>query len=150
MDLITILEGNIKKDNQKNWFSFLLIQKVLVEKYFDWIDFYIDSKKKTLEGKGILKIGIKNYSVKISFSPYYPFRYDRIFIDNKLIRYNDDIHVYTDLSLCLYHPIIDQPILKKIPLFQMISWIGEWIVFYEQWRKYGVWLGKEIKHRRLQ
>ena len=51
-----------------------------------------------------------------------------------------------DLSLCLYHPIIDKPTFRIIPLFQMIPWISEWIVFYEQWKKYGVWLGKEIKH----
>jgi hypothetical protein len=28
----------------------------------------------------------------------------------------------------------------------MIPWITEWIVFYEQWKKYGVWFGAEIKH----
>lgn len=35
---------------------------------------------------------------------------------------------------------------QKIPLFRMIPWITEWIIFYEQWKKYGIWLGKEIKH----
>ena len=50
------------------------------------------------------------------------------------------------MSLCLYHPIIDKPYLQCIPLYKMIPWITEWIIFYIQWKKYGVWLGREIKH----
>jgi len=38
------------------------------------------------------------------------------------------------------------PAFRTIALFNMIPWISEWIVFYEQWKKYGVWLGREIKH----
>lgn len=147
MDLITILEANIKNENKKNWFPFLIVQKALVEKHFDWLDLSIDVKDKSLKGKGVLKIGDKSYFIKLAFSPFFPFRYDKIFIEDKSIKYNDNIHLYAnDLSLCLYHPVIDQPILNKIPLFKMIPWIPEWIVFYEQWKKYGVWLGKEIKH----
>ena len=147
MDLITILEGNIRKRNQQNWFPFLIAQKALVEKYFNWLNLSIDVKNKSLEGKGILNIGEKSYSIQLSFSPFFPYRYDRIFVQDKSIKYNDNIHLYAvDLSLCLYHPIIDHPVLNKIPLFKMIPWISEWIIFYEQWKKYGVWLGKEIKH----
>ena len=147
MDLITILEENIRKRNQQNWFPFLIAQKALVEKYFNWLNLSIDVKNKSLEGKGILNIGEKSYSIQLSFSPFFPYRYDRIFVQDKSIKYNDNIHLYAvDLSLCLYHPIIDQPVLNKIPLFKMIPWISEWIVFYEQWKKYGVWFGKEIKH----
>ena len=147
MDLITILEGNIRKRNQQNWFPFLIAQKALVEKYFNWLNLSIDVKNKSLEGKGILNIGEKSYSIQLSFSPFFPYRYDRIFVQDKSIKYNDNIHLYAvDLSLCLYHPIIDQPVLNKIPLFKMIPWISEWIVFYEQWKKYGVLFGKEIKH----
>ncbi|MEN2436278.1 hypothetical protein AAH994_12760 [Weeksellaceae bacterium A-14] len=147
MNLITILEENIKKQNQKRWFPYLLVQKALVEKYFDWLDVWIDTNEKSLKGVGKLKIGDKSYSIRLSFSPFFPFRYDRIFIEDKSIKYSNDIHLYgNDLSLCLYHPVIDQPLLRKIPLFKMIPWISEWIIFYEQWKKYGVWLGKEIKH----
>ncbi|AZI20603.1 hypothetical protein [Chryseobacterium taklimakanense] len=147
MNLITILEENIKKQNQKRWFPYLLVQKALVEQYFDWLDVWIDTKEKSLKGEGKLKIGDKSYSIRLSFSPFFPFRYDRIFIEDKSIKYSNDIHLYgNDLSLCLYHPVIDQPLLSRIPLFKMIPWISEWIIFYEQWKKYGVWLGKEIKH----
>lgn len=147
MDLITILEANIKRENQKNWLPFLIVQKALVEKYFDWLDLSIDIQNKSLKGKGIINIGDKSYLIKLAFSPFFHLRYDKIFIEDKSIKYNDNIHLYAnDLSLCLYHPIVDQPILNKIPLFKMVPWISEWIVFYEQWKKYGVWLGKEIKH----
>lgn len=124
-----------------------MVQKALVEKYFDWLDVWIDTNEKSLKGVGKLKIGDKSYLIRLSFSPFFPFRYDRIFIEDKSIKYSNDIHLYgNDLSLCLYHPVVDQPLLRKIPLFKMIPWISEWIIFYEQWKKYGVWLGKEIKH----
>ncbi len=148
MDIITILAANIRKENQKNWFSFLLIQKHLVAKHFQWLDLHINVKKRSLEGKGKIIIGGKSYIVVISYSPFYRIRYERIFVVGQNIKYNDDIHVYNDLSLCLYHPI-DIPLLKNIPLYQMVPWVTEWLVFYEQWKVYGVWLGREIKHKSL-
>ncbi|OPC06980.1 hypothetical protein BAS09_18255 [Elizabethkingia ursingii] len=149
MDPITILAENIRKENQKNWFSFLIVQKALVEKYFDWINLHINKDSKSLEGHGILKIGEKFYSIRLTYSPFYLFRYDRIYIDDKSIKYNDDIHLYKDLSLCLYHPVVDQSFRVKMPLYEIIPWISEWIIHYVQWQKYGVWLGKEIKHQRI-
>ncbi|MDV3748942.1 hypothetical protein CMU21_13985 [Elizabethkingia anophelis] len=149
MDPITILAENIRKENQKNWFSFLIVQKALVEKYFDWINLHINKDSKSLEGHGILKIGEKSHSIRLTYSPFHLFRYDRIYIDDKSIKYHDDIHLYWDLSLCLYHPVIDQSVRVKKPLYEIIPWISEWIIHYVQWQKYGVWLGKEIKHRRI-
>lgn len=146
MNLITTLEENIKREQRKNWYLFLSVEKHLVEKYFDWIKLEIDTKNKILKGTGVLIIGNKKYTILLSHSPYYEYRYDRIYINDSTIKYNNEIHMYRDLSLCLYHPIIDKPIFRTIPLHRMIPWISEWIVFYEQWKKYGVWLGKEIKH----
>lgn len=146
MDIITILEANIRKEHQKDWFIFLSVQKFLSERYFDWLQLRINSDTKALIGRGKLSIGSKTYKVLLSYSPFHNYRYDRIYIDDKSIKYNKEIHLYRDLSLCLYHPIIDKPTLQIIPLFKIIPWITEWIVFYEQWKKYGVWLGKEIKH----
>lgn len=146
MDLITILEATIRKKNQKDWYIFLYVQKILVEKYFDWLELRINGQSKSLIGKGILKISGRKYNVLLFYSPFHNYRYDRIYIDDDAIKYSDDIHLYRDLSLCLYHPIIDKPAFDIIPLFKIVPWISEWVVFYEQWKKYGVWLGKEIKH----
>lgn len=146
MELITVLEENIKKMHRKDWHIFLYVQKLLVEKYFDWLDLTIDKNSRSLIGKGTLNIGNKRYNILLSYSPFHNYRYDRIYINDKTIKYNNEIHLYGDLSLCLYHPIIDKPVLQIIPLFKMIPWISEWVIFYQQWKKYGVWLGKEIKH----
>ena len=145
MDLITILEGNIRKRNQQNWFPFLIAQKALVEKYFNWLNLSIDVKNKSLEGKGILNIGEKSYSIQLSFSPFFPYRYDRIFVQDKSIKYNDNIHLYAvDLSLCLYHPIIDQPVLNKIPLFKMIPGFRNGLFFTNNGKNMGYGLEKRL------
>lgn len=146
MNHITTLEEIVRKNHQANWELFLSLQKDLVEQNFDWIKLKVDKKNKQLLGKGDLNLGNMNFSVILSYSPFNPSRYDRIYlIDNKL-EYHRDIHVYGDLSLCLYHPLIDQGPFQKISLVKIIPWISEWIVFYLQWKKYGVWFGKEIKH----
>lgn len=146
MSFIGILEDNIKTNHKNNWYLFLKIEKNLVEKYFKWIELSLGEKNKSLIGKGVLYFRSKKYEVLLSYSPFNKYRYDRIYINDKKIKFNDDIHLYYDKSLCLYHPIYDKPALNFIPLYKMIPWIVEWIVFYEQWKKYGVWLGNEIKH----
>ena len=146
MNLITILESNRIENNRKNSFIYLSVQKYLVEQYFDWLEIKILFKESVLVGKGKLKIGNKYEQIEVYFSPFFNFREDRIFVKNRKITYNDDVHLYKDLSLCLYHPIIDQPIYGAIPLYKMIPWISEWCIHYQEWKKYGVWLGKEIKH----
>lgn len=146
MEIITTLEENINITHRKNWFLFLSVEKFLLENYFDWIKLKINHIDKSLTGKGILNIGSKRYEIVLSYSPFYKYRYDRIYVKDSSIEYDNKIHVYEDLSLCLYHPVIDKPLFQTIPLYKMIPWISEWIIFYEQWKKYGVWLGKEIKH----
>lgn len=146
MNLITILEANNLAEHKKHWFIFLSIQKFLIEQRFSWLKLKIGTGDKTLYGSGTLRVNDKNYHIEFSYSPFYQYRYDRIFIKDKSIVFNDNIHLYRDMSLCLYHPIIDKPKLLIIPLYKMIPWITEWIVFYNQWKKYGIWLGKEIKH----
>lgn len=146
MDLITIMADSIRTNHQEEWYIFSSVQKFMVEKKFDWLELNINSNTKSLVGKGLLNIGDKKYKILLSYSPFHKYRYDRIFIDDKSIKYNDNIHLYNDFSLCLYHPTIDQPLFQTIPLFKMIPWISEWIIFYKQWEKYGVWLSNEIKH----
>jgi len=140
------MEENIRKQNQKEWFLFLSVQKYLVEKNFDWLKLSINEKSKALLGKGDLWIDGVKYKIILSYSPFHKFRYDRIFIKDKSIQYTKDNHLYGDNSLCLYHPHIDKPLFQIIPLIRMIPWISEWILWYNYWKKYKVWLGDEIKH----
>ncbi|WP_111308559.1 hypothetical protein [Confluentibacter sediminis] len=146
MNLITTLENKRINDNKANCYTFLNVEKYLVENYFDWIKLEISHNKKYLVGKGSILIGVKTYRIEILYSPHLENRYDRIYIKDKSISHNHAIHLYGDLSLCLYHPIIDKPIYGSIPLYKIVPRITEWIINYEQWKKYGIWLGKEIKH----
>jgi hypothetical protein len=146
MKLTTTLEADYLANNKKNWYIFLSIQKFIIEQNFSWLKLIIKDDIKALYGTGILNINDKEYHIELYYSPFYEFRYDRIYIKDKSIKYNDKIHLYRDLSLCLYHPIIDKPKQQIIPLYKMIPWITEWIIFYNQWKKYGVWLNKEIRH----
>jgi len=146
MNHTTVLEDNFENDIKSNWHFFLSCQKQLVEQNFDWLKIMLDAKNQQLIGTGELNVGGKKFSLILSYSPFNTFRYDRIYITNQNLKYHRAIHVYSNNSLCLYHPKIDQPLLQITPLVKMIPWITEWVVFYEHWKKYGVWLGKEIKH----
>lgn len=147
MNLITILENKRIENYKKDYRILLEIERYFVQKSYDWLN--IEIKNKTLIGKGALKIGSKTYPIEFYYSPFLIDvigRFDSIHIKDKSIKYNSKIHLYSDLSLCLYHPIIDKPMLQTIPLMKMIPWISEWCVHYEEWKKYGTWLGREISH----
>lgn len=147
MNLITTMENRILNEYRNNCYLNLLIEKDLVEKHFDWLKLKIKSNE--INGDGSINVGLNKYNIEVRFSPFFNQRFDRIFIRDKSIKYNDMIHLYKDMSLCLYHPRLDKPIFSTIPLYKIIPWISEWCVFYEEWKKYGIWLGKEIKHSLL-
>ncbi len=129
---------------RRNYQDFLFTQKVLVESYFPWLKVRIENK--ILKALGQLEMFGDFFHIEISYSPFLPNRFDRIYLKNPDIKFNDKIHLYRDLSLCLYHPVIDMPLTKTIPLVDMVPWISEWCIHYQEWKKYGVWLGKEIAH----
>lgn len=147
MNPITTLESKRVENYKKNYRLLFEIEMYYIKKSFDWLK--VEIKGDILIAKGTLKIGNKSFDVEIAYSPFFfKFigRFDSIHIRGKKIVYNDSIHVYSDLSLCLYHPRIDKKPAETIPLVSMIPWIVEWCVHYEEWKKYKVWLGREIKH----
>ena len=129
---------------RENYREFLFVQKLLVEFYFPWLK--VEIKNKLLLASGVLDLLGRSFVVEIKFSPFLDYRFDRIHIKNLGLVFNSKIHLYYDLSLCLYHPQIDMPLGKTIPLLDMVSWISEWCIHYQEWKKYKVWLGKEIAH----
>lgn len=142
--LIETTEDSILKDYKKDCDYLLFMEKVLVEYFFDWLR--LTQIENALLGKGTLHVGGERFEIILKYSPCLPLRFDRIWITNQNIVYNSAIHVYQDLSLCLYHPTLDKPLFKMIPLVKMIPWITEWCVHYSEWKKYKVWLGREINH----
>ncbi|MBK0378561.1 hypothetical protein [Mucilaginibacter segetis] len=127
---------------RKNYRLFLFVQMELARQHFSWLKLSLNGRM--ISGSGVLEVGDRRYQVDLNYSPFFPIRFDRILI--KGISYHPKIHVYGDLSLCLYHPVQDMPLFRTIPLVEMIPWISEWCVHYQEWQKYGVWLGKEISH----
>lgn len=144
MSLITATENRVFENCIRDFHVYLTLEKFLVEQCFDWLNVKLEGK--ILNGDGVLEIGKNSYFVMLKYSPFFSFRFDRIFIKDKSIQYNKDIHLYRDMSLCLYHPVIDKPLDGIIPLYKMLPWISEWCIFYEEWKKYGVWLGRQIEH----
>lgn len=144
MTNIEILENNLLENYKRSADSVLYLEKSLVEFHYSWLTL-VQTKSEIL-GKGSIHVQDEKFDIWLKYSPFFPYRFDRIYIDRDDIKYNSEIHVYRDRSLCLYHPVLDKPIFKTIPLFKIIPWISEWCVHYLEWRKYGVWLGKEIKH----
>ncbi len=136
------MENEVTLACRKDYAFFLFAQVELVKQHFSWLHLVVDGKQ--INGSGILKVGDERYQVALSYSPFFRFRFDRIYI--KGISYHKKIHVYGDMSLCLYHPVQDVPLFRTIPLVEMIPWITEWCIHYQEWKKYGVWLGKEISH----
>lgn len=134
--------NEIGKACRKEYQTFLFVQLELIKHNFHWLNLSV--KNKIISGSGTLEVGGRRYQINISYSPFLPFRFERIYI--KGVTYHKKIHLYADLSLCLYHPVQDMPFLRTIPLVEMIPWITEWCIHYQEWQKYGVWLGKEISH----
>ena len=138
------MEKNKVNEYQRNYYNFLLIEKFRVEDSFDWLSFIIDDR--VLKGNGILQLAKYRFEIELFYSPFFKYRFDRIYILSPKVVFNSKIHLYSDLSLCLYHPIIDSPNDRIMPLVKIIPWITEWCIHFQEWKKYGVWLGKEIAH----
>ncbi len=138
--------GNDRRRLRKYWLINLYIEKYLLEREFKNVHVNLDVENKQLKGVAYFNVDSFEYKVKIKYSFFHVSHYDRIYILDKRIKYHREIHVYRDMSLCLYHPKVDNPLNQIIPLRDMIPWVGEWLIYYRQWKKFGVWLGKEIKH----
>jgi len=142
---IGILETITLENARKNSGLYLLIEKILVESKYDWLQCVIVGNE--LLGQGYLssKSSGKKYKVLIKYSYYHPWRFDRIWVVEPYVRYHPKTHMYCDHTLCLYYPR-DLPVTRIIPLATMLPWIYEWLVKYEIWEKYKVWLGEEVPH----
>lgn len=144
MSLIETLAAAQKRELRSKWLVLLLVEQALLERHFTWLTSTI--KEKSLFATGTLSVCEEMFDIEIEYSPFFHHRFDQIRIGNHRIKFDDEIHVYSDLTLCLYHPIYDVPVYGYMPLHKIIPWISEWCHFYCQWKKYSVWLGDEIKH----
>lgn len=147
MNVTAIMETRMYANYFKNVGLNLLMEKQLVEKHFDWIKVRIVDG--AIWGFGSLIVNGNRYEVSLEYKPRIDDfgrvdRFDRIRI--KGIKHHSKTHLYLDDTLCLYHPRIDRSPFRILPLVTIIPWISEWCIHYEEWKKYGTWLGKEIEH----
>jgi hypothetical protein len=121
------------------------IQQKLIEDNFDWIKSFVKDGK--LIGGGKIKPkGCKNtYDVIFVYDPNKKGRKENIYIKSEKIKFGLVPHLYNDNSLCLYHPNDLSPYMQ-FNFVDTIPWISKWLVTYELWLKYGIWLDKEFKH----
>ena len=124
--------------------GFLLATKIECEKNFKWLKFAVT--KNLLTAKGTLSENGRQYSFDIAYSPFLPGRFDRVMVDGIDLIKCADTHFNGDKSLCLYHPVYDLKGKLFMPLVNIIPFISEWVYYYEQYRKYKVWLGPEYPH----
>lgn len=143
-----VMKFDLKKEYpsiiKKDYVS-AFIQQKLIEDNFDWIKSFV--KDGSLIGGGRLKPkGCKSsYDIVFKYNPNLKKRKDKIFIKQSKIKFNKVPHLYNDNSLCLYHPSDLNPN-EGFNFVDTIPWISKWLVSYELWLKYGVWLDKEYKH----
>ncbi|MDB0610780.1 hypothetical protein PL371_02615 [Tenacibaculum maritimum] len=148
MNLIEILDTSKNNEHKSNVFTFLNVEKFMVQKHFDWISLSI--KKKFIHGKAILRPkGCSNsYQIEIYYSPFLwneiDKRYDRIYIRKPNVKFNPKIHMYGDKSLCLYYP---NDYIGYVPLYKILFWISEWLIKYEFYKRFGTWIGNEVEHK---
>lgn len=141
---VNTIEKIINENYKSNYRLNLILEKHLVELNFDWLKLRISNK--AIIGSGRFYLEKKYYDIEINYSPFFLYRNDRVYLRSENFSFDERMHVYSDLSLCLYHPVIDKSPYQIIPLYKLIPRVIEWCIYYENFKLYKVWLGKEIKH----
>lgn len=129
-----------------NTFQSLVLEKRLIDNYFPFINTKI-------VGDSLLCYG---YCQPSEYSIIYEYRieykageYPNVYPTYPKIEYHDDIHLYNDLSLCLYYPK-DFSFTKESHLYNtIIPWIQEWYVFYEIYQITGKWQHPFVEHNKI-
>lgn len=103
------------------------------------------------QGKSLVAVGrvkptplSQTYKIRVTYSNFIP----AVSVISPVLRHRDGVeripHTFTDGSLCLYYPSYKEWT-REMPLATtVITWISEWLCFYEIWRVTGAWEGGGI------
>jgi hypothetical protein len=133
---------------RRNCRLILLLEQALVEDSFSWLKCRIEHNKLIGIGTITLQGSCVKYLIEVYFSPldyYCGRRIEQIRVLNPEIEFDSRIHMYIGKSLCLYYPD-DLPLGKPPMLRQLLPWVSEWLVKYEFWLRFKVWIGNEVPH----
>lgn len=128
-----------------NSFSHAMLQKREIEKRFSFLKCRIEND--TLICRGIFQPNnCKAYDVRIEFrAGCFP----QVYILSPEIKPNNEIHIYSEGSLCLFYPSELKWKDTTSIAENTIPWIFEWILFYELYLLTGVWEGEYVPHHNV-
>jgi hypothetical protein len=134
------------KKYRPNPIAVINIEKKLIENHYDFLECKINRGTLYCYGNYQPTEESITYSYRIKYAP---FNKPVVTVQDPIIEYNDDIHLYPkDNSLCLYHKsdlIWD----TTYHLYDtIIPWTHEWFVFYELYQLTGEWYHPEVKHKK--
>ena len=139
--------GNKFPKHGVNKYAVSMLEKRLIESHYDCIRCKV-GREGHLKAKG--QITPTDYSATYDFSiEYLPYQKPKVFINKPEIKYNNDIHMYIDGSLCLYYPG-DMRWNIGLHLYNSIMpWTAEWLIFYELYKITGKWEHPFVPHGKI-
>lgn len=130
-----------------NKFPVSMLECQLLQKHYNFLTCKV-SRDGYLKTTG--QVTPTDYSPTYLFSiTYLPYEKPKVHITYPVIEYNNDIHMYTDGSLCLYYPG-DLKWNSTLHLYStIVPWTVEWLIFYELYSITGKWEHPFVEHGKL-
>jgi hypothetical protein len=124
----------------------MLIERTLLKKHFPFLKFEIREGCLICHGHFQPTEYSPTFYYRLEWKPGYT---PKVFPANPQIEYDDEIHMYSNGSLCLYYPK-DFVYSNKCHIYEtIIPWTHEWFVFYELYLIKGRWLHPYVEHKKI-
>lgn len=124
----------------------IAVEKYYLEKYYSFLQVTLSNC--TLECIGRCQPSEHSpvYKYRIQYTPGMP---PKVFVISPKIIYDENVHMYSDGSLCLYYPK-DYSWTTTSNLYNtIVPWTHEWFVFYELYQLTGEWKHPFVDHKRI-
>ena len=143
---------DMNKSKSGGKYRTFLREKSRIESKYAFLKCVIYQQKgKKMKCKGVVKPTeySVDYTIRINCDGHNP---PKVYVINPKIEYSDDIHLYKDGSLCLYHEEKDSFYwdYKKHSIYDtIIPWTLEWFIFYELYLITGKWEHPFVSHKTI-
>lgn len=124
----------------------IAVEKYYLEKHYSFLRVTLSNG--TLECIGRCQPSEHSpvYTYRIRYTPGKP---PKVFVISPKIIYDENVHMYSDGSLCLYYPK-DYSWTTTSNLYNtIVPWTHEWFVFYELYQLTGEWKHPFVDHKRI-
>ncbi len=124
----------------------IAIEKYLLEKHFSFIKAKLNGQVLECNGRCQPSEHSPVYTYKVTYTPDRP---PKVTVVSPKIAYDENMHMYSDGSLCLYYPK-DYSWTSTSHLYDtIIPWTHEWFIFYELYLLTGEWKHPFVDHKRI-